>query len=142
MPYTEITYQEFQRVMTDQGFQINTFDLSGEYVFDRYVEYKGASFIVRVYSSVDKRYNKTRNVGTDAIRVVILNAAGYMMRGNKRVNRVETWKENLQKRLDNWIGVADLCPQCGMPLQNKKGRWGNFIGCSAFPTCGYTTKKQ
>lgn len=30
------------------------------------------------------------------------------------------------------------CPQCGAPLIIRWGRFGKFIGCSAFPTCRYT----
>jgi hypothetical protein len=142
MPYTQITYQEFQQVMTEQGFKENGFNIAGEYVFDKHVEYNGVWFYIRVYSSVDKRTNKTRNVGTDAIRVILLTDDGKTLRGNKRVNRVETWKENLQKRLDNWINVTELCPQCGFPLRNRKGKYGDFIGCSAFPKCGFTKKVE
>lgn len=142
MPYTQITYQEFQQIMTEQGFKENGFNIAGEYVFDKHVEYNGVWFYIRVYSSVDKRTNKTRDVGTDAIRVILLTEDGKTLRGNKWVNRVETWKENLQKRLDNWINVTELCPQCGFPLRNRQGKYGAFIGCSMFPKCGYTKKVE
>lgn len=35
------------------------------------------------------------------------------------------------------LGVP--CPQCGAELQLKKGRYGLFVGCSAYPTCDYLT---
>jgi DNA topoisomerase-1 len=30
------------------------------------------------------------------------------------------------------------CPECGKPLIIRHGRYGKFIGCSAFPACRYT----
>ncbi len=32
------------------------------------------------------------------------------------------------------------CPRCGKDLNIKKGRWGEFIGCSGFPKCRFTGK--
>jgi DNA topoisomerase-1 len=29
------------------------------------------------------------------------------------------------------------CPKCGSPLQVKRGKFGKFIGCSAYPECRY-----
>lgn len=30
------------------------------------------------------------------------------------------------------------CPQCGSPLLKRRGRFGEFWGCSSFPKCRYT----
>ncbi len=40
--------------------------------------------------------------------------------------------------------IADRtkCPLCGGNLKTKSGRFGDFIGCSNFPGCKYTRKKQ
>lgn len=32
----------------------------------------------------------------------------------------------------------DLCPVCGIPLVEKEGRSGPFIGCSGYPRCWFT----
>ena len=32
------------------------------------------------------------------------------------------------------------CPTCGHPLVTRHGKYGDFIGCSAFPHCRYTRK--
>ena len=37
-----------------------------------------------------------------------------------------------QEKLD------EQCPECGKPLSLRLGRTGRFIGCTAFPDCGYT----
>jgi len=34
--------------------------------------------------------------------------------------------------------TGELCPECGAPLVIRKGRYGEFIACSAFPKCKYT----
>lgn len=31
-----------------------------------------------------------------------------------------------------------VCPHCGSPLVRRKGRYGEFLGCSGFPRCRYT----
>lgn len=35
---------------------------------------------------------------------------------------------------------ASVCPECGGKLQEKSGRYGNFMGCSNYPKCRYTRK--
>ena len=36
------------------------------------------------------------------------------------------------------IPVGRKCPECGAELVKRKGRFGEFIACSAFPKCKYT----
>ena len=31
-----------------------------------------------------------------------------------------------------------MCPECGMDLEQREGRYGAFIGCTEFPNCRYT----
>lgn len=33
-----------------------------------------------------------------------------------------------------------VCPKCGSNLINRKGKYGAFIGCTAYPKCDYTEK--
>lgn len=40
-------------------------------------------------------------------------------------------KENLASQTDN-------CPICGDKLNEKKGRFGKFLGCNSYPKCKYT----
>lgn len=32
----------------------------------------------------------------------------------------------------------DICPECGSLLKERKGRFGTFIGCTAYPQCRFT----
>ena len=31
-----------------------------------------------------------------------------------------------------------ICPECGMDLEERQGRYGSFIGCTEYPHCRYT----
>ena len=35
--------------------------------------------------------------------------------------------------------MADYCPKCNSLLMAKKGKYGSFFGCTAYPECHYTT---
>lgn len=35
-----------------------------------------------------------------------------------------------------------ICPKCGGVLVEKSGKYGAFMGCSNYPTCRYTLKKE
>jgi DNA topoisomerase-1 len=34
--------------------------------------------------------------------------------------------------------IGEPCPRCGHPLVKRRGRYGEFIACSAYPACSYT----
>lgn len=36
------------------------------------------------------------------------------------------------------VSSGPVCPRCGSPLLRRKGRFGDFFGCSGFPKCRYT----
>jgi len=36
------------------------------------------------------------------------------------------------------VPTGEKCPECGNELVIRKGRFGEFISCSAFPKCKYT----
>ena len=33
--------------------------------------------------------------------------------------------------------IGEACPECGEPLRERRGRFGKFIACSAYPDCKY-----
>lgn len=49
-------------------------------------------------------------------------------------NIKNTVKENNDKEKNM------ICPKCGGKLVERNGKYGNFIGCSNFPNCKYTSK--
>lgn len=49
--------------------------------------------------------------------------------------------ERLAKELGKIGGgktATKLCPNCGLPLMKRNGRYGEFWGCTGYPGCRYT----
>lgn len=41
-----------------------------------------------------------------------------------------------ENKVENKVVVNDVkCPECNLPMINRKSKYGNFLGCSAFPKC-------
>ena len=41
-------------------------------------------------------------------------------------------------RVDNKSLNREKCPRCGSIMVKKKGKYGEFLGCSNYPRCKYT----
>ena len=50
---------------------------------------------------------------------------------------VIAYKENLEQ-----MKKQKLCPYCKAPLVLRKGKYGEFYGCSNYPKCKYTLKEK
>lgn len=46
--------------------------------------------------------------------------------------------EALGKEIQSGKVEAKICPRCGQMLKKRKGRFGEFWGCSGYPRCRYT----
>ncbi|WP_371454680.1 NERD domain-containing protein [Algoriphagus sp. A40] len=55
------------------------------------------------------------------------------LEGSKHVKMV---KKKIQESRQNL--TAETCPNCGSYLIKRKGKFGEFLGCSNFPQCSYT----
>ena len=38
--------------------------------------------------------------------------------------------------------TGEVCPNCGSPLVKRKGKYGEFVACSNYPTCKYIPKEE
>ena len=38
--------------------------------------------------------------------------------------------------------TGEICPECGSPLVERKGKFGPFVACSNYPTCKYIKKEE
>lgn len=47
----------------------------------------------------------------------------------------EVSREEKQQHIEN---LQTKCPYCGKPLVLRKGKYGQFWGCSAYPKCHFT----
>ena len=95
---------------------------------------------LRIYTSISIDYNGARDVGKDAIRVCLfakVRDKTVMIIGDKRVNRVENWKNNLQDRLNKWEEGLTRCPNCNWPMAKRKRHFDGkeFWGCVCYPEC-------
>ena len=55
----------------------------------------------------------------------------------------EPFKVDLARARKNMVNekagedIGEACPECGEPLRERRGRFGKFIACSAYPACKY-----
>lgn len=43
--------------------------------------------------------------------------------------------------METTIEETMICPDCNNKLEIKKGKYGEFVGCSNFPKCRFTFNK-
>ena len=54
--------------------------------------------------------------------------------------RVKNAFSDMEKKAAEETG--DMCPECGNPLVKRKGKYGEFVACSNYPTCKYIQKEE
>ena len=54
--------------------------------------------------------------------------------------RVKNAFDNMEKTPAKETG--EMCPECGSPLVIRKGKYGEFVACSNYPTCKYIQKEK
>ncbi|WP_456432444.1 type I DNA topoisomerase [Nitratifractor sp.] len=53
------------------------------------------------------------------------------------IAKIEEGKKTI-KSLKTAVPIGEQCPECGAELVRRKGRYGEFIACSAYPKCRYS----
>ena len=99
------------------------------------------------YSTIDERTNRSRDKGSDAIRLVAVYKEQVHLRfGEKKTLRIQTWRKNLSKKIDSMIerGAAGIrfCDECGNVMVKREGKYGDFFGCNSYPSCDYTEQME
>jgi restriction system protein len=110
-----------------------------------------------------KKYFKSHEVGVKEIRDFygaladrIANGKAYFITTSKFTLPAERFAEDkpielidsyrlleyihLAKPKDKKEDSEDICPECGAKLVKRKGKYGDFLGCSNYPKCKYTRK--
>ena len=59
---------------------------------------------------------------------------------DKSLNRSFNHVNNIKKSLNEKTSDNRVCPKCGGKLVERKGKYGDFLGCSNYPRCRYTWK--
>jgi len=135
-PISEVEMREF---LGNQGFTEIKLQGCQEMVMGKVVRKGNHPVCLRVYTSIS--HGAGRDVGEDAIRVALVTKdekGGILSFGrSRRVYRVEGWKANLQDRLDTWeANLGPQCPKCGAWMALRKGKNGEFWGCTLFRASG------
>lgn len=143
MAYVEITLKEFLGFLEDGYFNYNEALPSAdtkEFVFDIPAS---ENTLLRIFSSIDVRSKVSRDRGTDAIRLVLINKEFDVpvIRSQKTL-RMANWREHLSRKINYVLGYIEYfdraCSYCNSPLFLRKGVNGDFWGCSKYPECNYT----
>ena len=111
-----------------------------EWVYERRLP-QNANHFVRVYTTIQRyggKADQSRDVGKDAIRVQVIyrdEKGETLVSMPKRVNRVSTWRDNLDDRLKE---VAESLPKVkmdsrGEPMTLRKKRGNLFWGSRDYP---------
>lgn len=49
------------------------------------------------------------------------------------------FERKVDDTIDNHLVGKNICPKCGGKLRKRHGKYGDFLGCSNYPKCRYTT---
>lgn len=87
-----------------------------------------------------KRYSGSNLTETEKENIFNkINALNRIATYNKR-KHINAIKQRIEKR-DNSIR-ENICPQCGGRLMLRKGKFGDFFGCTNYPKCTNTINLQ
>ena len=142
--YYPIPLEEMDEVL--RGYRFAPVDLTyrnrpvKEWVYERRLP-QSPNHFVRVYTGVQRygRYaGRSRKVGKDAIRVQVVyrdEKGETLVSQPKRVHRVDGWRENLQKRMNE---ISSTLPQVefdtrGEPMTLRKHKGNYFWGSRDYP---------
>ena len=92
-------------------------------------------YISQIYSEIKRhteiKFDKTQIDGiVERIKAININSPDM-----RQQHVVEIRNNVMREALDVQKGI---CPKCGAPLVLRKGRYGEFYGCSNYPRCHYT----
>ena len=133
--FYELDLTEVQAVLWDNQFRDTDMRDCMEHTFER--RYGYTDFGIIVFSSLDKRSNECRDVGSDAIRVVVWDYIKNKPVIEHRVYRTQHAVTNmLDKCKETWTYIAkNRCQLDGGLMIERSGKYGKFMGCSNYPTC-------
>lgn len=142
--YTRFDKEDFEKCLegTFLDFEEVDYEWTRELVYE--AESKNGKFILRVYSSLDKRTGEARDKGSDAIRLVVLEKdTERPVLKEKRTNRIQTWCKNLGKKIENIKNRKDevrVCNKCNsvMVIRENNESGDRFWGCTGYPECKNT----
>lgn len=104
-------------------------------------------FAIKVFSSIDKKTDMSREYGDDAIRLlpVVKEDLRPLRCKARNIYRVKNWRSNFVKGMDELLielGSDMKCKKCGgkMRVRKNRNKKVNFLSCSKYfkTGCNYT----
>ena len=96
--YVEIPLNEMKSFLEKEGFILHKRDERTEWVANKIVQTQKASYVIRIFTSINPE-DKSRGVGSDAIKLGVFSSTGHWIMGNSRVNRTKNWQKNILERI-------------------------------------------
>ena len=110
-------------VPTEQG------DLTVEKLEEYFPKYMDVSYTAKMESDLDSIAEGKIDKNT-LLKAFWSEFQNYYDKADKKMEKIQP-KE-----------VGRLCPKCGSPLVIRKGKYGDFVGCSNYPKCNYIEKEE
>jgi hypothetical protein len=146
--YVAVTRDEFEEALEETKINWHRLDLEnvGEWVYQSgHLHNVPSTVVLRTFSTIDKRTNKARGKGKDAIRTVIWDVElGQPVGGRKKTLRIKTWRSNLIPKINELVEevgqMVIICDRCGshMVIRENAKTGEEFLGCSSYPDCKNT----
>lgn len=96
--YVEISLEEMSKFLESLEFRMHKRDPKTEWVANKIYLCNGNNYIIRVYTTINPE-ERSRGVGSDAIRVGVFSSNGEWIFGSKRVNRTKNWQNSIKQRI-------------------------------------------
>lgn len=99
-PLPEEFYTYDWQILQKEERQVERYKEIMEYM---YVIQLNEEYGVLIYSAIDRDSNESRPSGGDAIRLVPVKLYYFdpIRKSEKRINRIETWRGNFEKRMND-----------------------------------------
>jgi len=87
-----------------------------------------------LFTQINKQYDNKEIITQDKEQV---NNNETLIQDKEQDNNNMSIIEQVKEKSVNY---ADICPKCSGELIPKRGKYGKFLGCSAYPKCSFTRK--
>lgn len=94
-------------------------------------------YTTKLIETIEKYKN---NVISDVVKEEVYNKLASLNVDSKdnRITHIQAIHDEI--KVKNILMNNDICPKCGGSLVIRKGKYGEFKGCSNFPKCRFTLK--
>ena len=117
-----VTLEDKKFKPTDQGI------LTSEKLAEFFSEFINVEYTAEMENNLDE-ISKGQKVWYDEFKVFY----------DHFMPMLEDAQKNMEKIAP--VEIGEECPECGSPLVIRRGRYGEFVACSGYPTCKYIKKE-